>query len=75
MNILNLLDVLEDELENGKLVPFIGRTMIDKEKSLSIIRDIRLSLPEALRQAEMVKKERQRILAEAQGSGNNNKRS
>ena len=33
MNILNLLDVLEDELENGKLVPFIGRTMIDKEKA------------------------------------------
>jgi vacuolar-type H+-ATPase subunit H len=66
MNILNLLDILEDELENGTTVPLLGKIMIDRDKCLDIIRDIRLNLPEALKQAELIKKERQRILAEAQ---------
>lgn len=66
MNILSLLDVLEDELENGRVVPFTHRALISKEKCLDIIRDIRLNLPEEIKQAEWIKKERQRILLEAQ---------
>lgn len=66
MNILSLLDVLEDELEKGTPVPFVGKSMINCERSLDIIRDIRLNLPEALKQAELIKQERQRVLAEAQ---------
>jgi len=66
MNVFSLLDILEDELENGKPVPLLGKVMVDRDKCLDIIRDIRLSLPEALERAEMITRERQRILAEAQ---------
>ena len=66
LNILNLLDVLEDELESGVKVPFAGKALIDREKCLDIIRDIRLNLPDEIRQAELLKKERRRILVEAQ---------
>ena len=66
MNLISLLDVLEDELEKGTNVPFASKALIDKEKCLDIIKDIRLSLPEEIKQAEWVKKEQHRILMEAQ---------
>ena len=66
MNIISLLDILEDELEKGVNLPFASKALVDREKCLDIIKDIRLSLPEEIKQAEWVKKERQRILVEAQ---------
>ena len=66
MNMISLLDVLEDELENGINIPFIAKAMVDRERCLDIIKDIRLSLPEEIKQAEWVKKEQQLILLEAQ---------
>lgn len=66
MNIISLLDLLEDELERGVNVPFASKALIDREKCLEMIKDIRLSLPEEIKQAEWVKKEQQRILVEAQ---------
>lgn len=66
LNILNLLDILEDELESGVNVPFAGKALVDREKCLDIIRDIRLNLPDEIKQGELLKQERQRILIEAQ---------
>ncbi|NLB42479.1 MAG: ATPase, partial [Clostridiales bacterium] len=66
MNIISLLDLLEDELERGVNVPFASKALIDREKCLEMIKDIRLSFPEEIKQAEWVKKEQQRILADAQ---------
>ena len=66
MNMISLLDILEDELEKGTNVPFASKALVDREKCLEIIKDIRLSLPEEIKQAEWVKKEQQRILLEAQ---------
>lgn len=66
MNILALLDILEDELEKGMNLPFTTKALTDKEKCLEVIKDIRLNLPDEIKQAEWIKKERQRILIEAQ---------
>lgn len=66
MNILSLLDVLEDELEKGTSVPFGNRVLINREKCFEIINDIRLNMPEEIKQAEWLKMERQKILVEAQ---------
>lgn len=66
MNILSLLDILEDELEKGTSVPFTTKSLADTNKCLEIIKDIRLNLPDEIKQAEWVKKERQRIIVEAQ---------
>lgn len=66
LNILSLLDVLEDELERGTSVPFGNRALINKGKCLEIIKDIRLNMPDEIKQAEWIKMERQRILVEAQ---------
>ena len=66
MEIFTLLETLEDILENSKGLPFTNKTMVDKEELLEIIKEIRIKLPDELKQAKWVKEERQRILEEAQ---------
>ena len=66
MEILEILDVLEDKVESAKNIPIINRAIIDKEDLLATIEDMRLRLPEDLKQARWIKDDRKRILAEAQ---------
>ena len=66
MEIFTLLEELEDILERSKSVPFSGKSVVDKEEILEIIKEIRLKLPDELKQAKWIKEERQRILVEAQ---------
>jgi len=66
MEIFTLLETLEDILEKSKTIPFTDRGIVDKEEILEIIKEIRLKLPDELKQAKWVKEERQRILVEAQ---------
>ena len=65
MEILEILDVLEDKVESAKNIPIINRAIIDKEDLLATIEDMRLRLPEDLKQARWIKDDRKRILAEA----------
>ncbi|MBR2786805.1 MAG: ATPase [Clostridia bacterium] len=66
MEIFTLLEELEDILESCKTVPFSGKSVVDKEEILEIVKEIRLKLPDELKQAKWIKEERQRILVEAQ---------
>lgn len=66
MEIFTLLETIEEMLENCKSIPFSNKGVVDKEEMLEIIKEIRLKLPEELKQAKWVKEERQRILVEAQ---------
>ena len=66
MEIFTLLETLEEMLENSKTIPFSNKSVIDKEEMLEIIKEIRLKLPDELKQAKWIKEERQRILVEAQ---------
>ncbi|NLM11886.1 MAG: ATPase [Clostridiaceae bacterium] len=71
MEILSLLEALEDAIEGGVSVPFSGKCMVDRGEILEIIQDIRLKLPDDIKQAKWVSKERARILAEAQQEADN----
>ena len=66
MEIFTLLENIEDILEKSKGVPFSNKVLVDKEEILEIISELRLKLPEELKQAKWIKEERQRILVEAQ---------
>lgn len=66
MEIFTLLENIEDILEKSKGVPFSNKMLVDKEEILEIISELRLKLPEELKQAKWIKEERQRILVEAQ---------
>lgn len=71
MEVLALIEALEDVIEKGVSIPLSGRCLIDKDEVLEIIQEIRLKLPDDLKQAKWVKEERQRILLEAQKEANN----
>ncbi|HZK57829.1 MAG TPA: ATPase [Clostridia bacterium] len=66
MNVLKLLEELEDIIENCSSVPFVQKVLVDKGEILDIIKEIRIHLPDEIKQAQWIKEERQRILAEAQ---------
>ena len=69
MEILEIIDMLEDTIEKGLNIPLAGKCMLDKDE-LDLIQEIRLKLPDDLKQAKWGKDERQRILLEAQKEAN-----
>lgn len=66
MEIFTLLENLEELLESGAKVPFSSKVMVDIEELREVLEDIRLKLPDELKQAKWVKEERQRIIADAE---------
>ncbi len=66
MDALELLDELEDIIDKGASVPFSGRCILEKDELLDVLQEIKLKLPDDLKQAKWIKEERQRILQEAQ---------
>ena len=71
MEIFTLLENLEELLESGAKVPFSTKVMVDIEELREILEDIRLKLPDELKQAKWVKEERQRIIADAEQEAEN----
>ena len=65
MEIFTLLETLEDILERSKTVPFTDKGIVSKNEILDIIKEIRLKLPDELKQAKWIKEERERIIEEA----------
>ena len=55
MKVLELLDLLEEEIENGSSLPLTGKKILDPDKLLDIVDDIREVLPSEFRQAEILK--------------------
>lgn len=65
MEIFTLLETLEECLERAKGLPFTQKVIVDSDEILDIVKEIRLKLPDELKQAKWVKEERGRILVEA----------
>lgn len=66
MEIFTLLENLEELLEQGTKVPFSTKILVDRDELKEILEEIRINLPEELKQAKWVKDERQRIIMDAQ---------
>ena len=70
MEIFTLLETLEDIMEKSRNVPFSTKCVVDRDEILEIVKEIRLKLPDEIKQAKWIKEERQRILVEAQNEAN-----
>jgi hypothetical protein len=72
MELLELLDQIEEIIENGTNVPFTGgKCIVNRDEVLEILQEIRLRLPEDMKQAKRIVEEKSRILAEAQQEAEN----
>jgi cell division septum initiation protein DivIVA len=65
MDIQHLVDRLEDLIDEGRHMPFSKFTMIDEERALEIIDQMRISIPEEIEKSSRVLATRDRILAQA----------
>lgn len=68
-DILYLLDRLEELVGIGKRVPFSGRVMVEEDEFLALVDQLRLAVPNEVKQAQRVIKDRERIVGEAQDEG------
>ena len=66
MEIFTLLENLEELVESGTKVPLSTKVLVDKDELSEILEEIRMKLPDELKQAKWVKEERQRIIMDAQ---------
>lgn len=66
MNTLELLNELDEALSKATSVPLMGKRLVDAEHCLDIIAELRASLPEDLKEAEMILNEQDQILHQAE---------
>jgi len=65
MDIQHLVDRLEDLIDEGRHVFGTKYTMLDEERALEIIDQMRISIPEEIEKAARVLQQRDRVLADA----------
>lgn len=65
MDVLVLIDKLDDLIHSAKTVPLTDTVRIEKEEIYDILDQMRASIPEEIKQARWIVKERQDMLAEA----------
>ena len=66
MDIFGRLDRLEDFVANSKRVPLSSSVMLNEAEFYDLLDDVRSTLPNELKQARIVSREKERILADAQ---------
>ena len=65
MDILVLIDKLDDLVHNAKGVPMTDQVRIDRDEIYDVLDQMRATIPEELKRARWIVKERQDMLAEA----------
>lgn len=66
VDILYLVDRLEELVGIGKRVPFSGRVMVEEEEFLALVDQIRMTVPNEIKQAQRIIREREAIVGRAQ---------
>ena len=64
--VTKLLDELEDILDQGKGKVFSNKVSVDKDEIYDIISEVRLRLPNDIKQSKYIVQERNKILVDAQ---------
>jgi hypothetical protein len=70
MDILHLIDRLEELFNESKAVPLTRNVMVDEDKMLDIIDQMRIAIPEEVKKAQQIIVQKDRFLAQAQEEAN-----
>jgi len=65
VDVLVLIDKLDELVHNAKAVPLTDQVRIDREEIWEILDQMRATIPEEIKQARWIVKERQEMLGEA----------
>jgi hypothetical protein len=70
MDILHLIDRLEELFNNSRPIPLTHNVIVDEDKFLDIIDQMRISVPEEVKKAQQVFSQKDRVMAQAQEEAN-----
>lgn len=70
MDILHLIDRLEELLNESRPFPFTHNVLVDEDRMLDLIDQMRVAIPEEVKKAQQVLAQRDRMLAQAQEEAN-----
>jgi molecular chaperone GrpE (heat shock protein) len=66
MDILQLIDRLEELFNDARAVPFTHNVVIDEDRMLEIIDQMRIVIPDEVKKAQQIMGQRDRVMAQAQ---------
>jgi hypothetical protein len=70
MDILHLVDRLEELFNESRPIPLTHNVIVDEDRMLDLIDQMRVTIPEEVKKAQQVLTQRDRILAQAQEEAN-----
>lgn len=70
MDILHLVDRLEELFNESRPIPLTHNVIVDEDRMLEIIDQMRISIPEEVKKAQQILAQRDRVLAQAQEEAN-----
>lgn len=70
MDILHLVDRLEELFNESRPIPFTHSVIVDEDRMLDLIDQMRVAIPDEVKKAQQVLSQRDRILAQAQEEAN-----
>ncbi len=70
MDILHLIDRLEELFNESRPIPFTHNVVVDEDRMLDLIDQMRVAIPEEVKKAQQILAQRDRFLAQAQEEAN-----
>ena len=70
MDILQMIDRLEELLNESRPLPFTHNVIVDEDRMLDLIDQMRVSIPEEVKKAQQLLAQRDRLIAQAQEEAN-----
>ena len=70
MDILQMIDRLEELLNESRPLPFTHNVIVDEDRMLDLIDQMRVSIPEEVKKAQQLMAQRDRLIAQAQEEAN-----
>jgi hypothetical protein len=70
MDILHLVDRLEELFNESNTVPLTHKVMVDEERLLDLIDQMRLAIPEEIKKSQQIINQKERVIAQAHEEAN-----
>ncbi|MCF6277166.1 MAG: hypothetical protein L3J16_00225 [Anaerolineales bacterium] len=70
MDILHLIDRLEELFNESRALPFTHNVVVDEDRMLDIIDQMRIAIPEEVKKAQQLLNQSERIVAQAEEKAN-----
>lgn len=72
MNVNDILDIMDDMLDSALSIPLSGgKCMIDADRFRELVGDIRLNMPQEVKQAKMIVQDRKMLVEDAKREAEN----